>query len=139
MTFAKKTLLLSALLIAFSFTAAAQDKVMKFTLSREARFGSATLAAGEYRMTIASDARMYAIVSAEDRHGASFIALPVSYGYSDSCTSDSLTLTPNGAGWDVTAVCFGESETALYFSRSAAKKAQVALQTTDATALAGAQ
>ena len=116
MTFEKKTILLASLLMAACFSAAAQDKVMKFTLAQEARIGGNTVPAGEYRMVVSTDGHVYAVVSPENRRGSSVIAVPVSYGYSSSCTSDSLTLSPNGSTRDVTSVCFSESETALTFA-----------------------
>ena len=140
MIFAKKMIFFTLLTVAASLTAAAQDRVLKFKLAQVAHIGSAVLPAGDYRMTLYSDTRIMTVVSPEDRRGAAVIALPISYETSNSCSKASVTLTPNGKELDLTSVCFGSNEIALHF-RTVRSKAttQAAIQTTDATALAGAQ
>lgn len=140
MTFAKKTTFLALLMLATCFTAAAQDRVLKFKLTREAHIGNATLTAGDYRMVMTYDAsRPLVIVRPVDGHGASVLAMPANYDFNSSCKTSSLTLTSAGDSWQMTSVCFADSATALYFAGAESRKSDVVTQTTAATALAGAQ
>jgi len=139
MNFAKKIALLTLFLAALGFSAAAQDRVLKFTLAHEARIGSTTVPAGDYHMVVYSDPGMLAVVMPENRHGSSVVVLPTSHGFSSSCANTSLTLTRRGSQMALTSVCFSDIEMTLYFTAVHGKKSEVAAQTTDAVALAGAQ
>lgn len=139
MNFAKKLTFVVLLIVTGCFTAAAQDKVLTFKLTREAHIGVATLTAGEYRMVIYTDAYPMAVVMPTDSKGRSVISVATAAASSGSCKSNSLKLIPNGSSWSVTSACFADSETAFYFPVSRSRKAQVATQTTDSAALAGAQ
>jgi hypothetical protein len=136
---AKKFTLISFLLLGMSLSAAAQERVIKFTLNREAQVGRIVLVAGSYRLTVYRDPSLMAVFSPEDGRGPSVMALPVSYDYTRTCSSDSLTFVPNGKGFELRTVCFADSALAIYFSGTGKSKAQVAQVSTDSAALAGAQ
>jgi len=139
MTFAKKLFLLTVLTAAATFTAAAQDKVVTFKLTQETQLGLATLPAGSYRMTIYNEAHPMAVVTSEPSRGISIMAVATAYGYSNTCKTNSLTLTPSAKSWNVTSVCFADSETEFYFPVPHSRKSEAATQTTDTAALAGAR
>ena len=136
MKFVKKIALVALLGLAFSFTAAAQDRVIRFKLDRATHIGFSVVPAGEYRMAIYSNATRMAIVTPEDHAGASVLALPTRYE-SSTCRNASVTLAPVGRELALTAVCMGEAELALQFPVDRSKR--VAAQTTATAALAGAQ
>ena len=139
MNFAKKMAFVVVLSMVACFNAAAQDHTLKFKLTHEAHIGKSTLPPGEYRLTVYTDTRPMMIISAQDGRSDSVIALPITYESNSSCKTSSLTLTSSGGEWNVSSVCLGSLQTAMYFPAAKGRKTQVATQTTDAVALAGAQ
>jgi hypothetical protein len=137
MTFAKKTFFAGLLVAAASLSAAAQDRVIKFKLAQETHVGSAVLPAGDYRMAVYTDSRIITVLSHEDSRGSSVIAVPIAYD--SACSKSSVTLKRDGDQLNLTSVCFGDEQMALYFPSARSRKTQAATQTTATAALAGAQ
>ena len=136
MSFAKKMMFATLLLVAGCLGAAAQDTAIRFKLAQETRIGSVTLAPGMYRMAFYGQGHSYAIVTAEEGHRTSIIALAAT---SDSqCSSSSVTLTPADEGFSLTSACFAQADTALYFPVAAAGKS-AATQPMATSAWAGAK
>jgi hypothetical protein len=136
MSFAKKMMFTMLLLVAGSFGAAAQDTAIRFKLAQEAHIGSVTLAPGMYRMAFFGQGHPYAIVTAEEGHRTSIIALAATS--ESGCSSSSVTLTPADEGFSLTSACFAQADTALYFPVASARKS-VATQPVADSAWAGAK
>ncbi|HVZ16731.1 MAG TPA: hypothetical protein VG897_06420 [Terriglobales bacterium] len=139
MSFAKKLMVSTIVLAASCITATAQDHAIKFTLAREVKVGSESLPAGHYRMAMYTTSHMLAIISPEGRDGRSVIAVPVSYASDRNCSETSLRFTQNASQLELSSVCLGSEEMAMYFPVSSKKKSEVAVKAPETAALAGAQ
>ena len=116
----KKHLAFSMLLLLITtIHAAAQDASGKFTLSHEARWGSAVLPAGSYSATVHSGPVPYVLVSSLDHDGVSIMAV-ANYIESASCKTSSLQLEQSEGKWDVRSLCL-ESSLAAFFGNRTAK------------------
>ena len=109
-----KHLVLPLLLLFTTIHAAAQEGSGKFTLTHEARWGTAILPAGTYSATVHSGPVPYVLVSSLDHNAVSIIAV-ANYVESASCKTSSLELEQNDGKWDVRSLCL-ESSLAAYFS-----------------------
>lgn len=136
MTFARKMTLATLFLMGACFGAAAQDRALKFTLTDEVHVGGATLAPGEYQMTLYNDSYPVALITPKDRHGSSVIAVASTSDSGRGCKTSSLTLTPRDGAMNLRSACFADSDMVLYFPVAAHRKQLAALP---ATTLAGAQ
>ena len=127
MTYTKKTLMLLVLLLATSFGAAAQDAHAKFTLAHAATWGTTTLPAGTYSVSLEVGGISKAYVKSDDGTKLAFVAIPQIVEVTDACEKTSVTLQRNGLGWSVRSVCFGELQMALYFPMEPAPTSLAAL------------
>lgn len=114
----KKHLVFSVLLLLITtLHVAAQDASGKFTLTHEARWGTAVLPAGSYSATVHSGPVPYVLVSSLDRNAVSIMAV-ANYIESASCKTSSLQLEQNEGKWDVRSLCL-ESSLAAFFGKAA--------------------
>jgi hypothetical protein len=88
-------------------------------------------------MVVYTDSRFVTVISREDYRGTSIIAVPIAYD--SGCAKSAVTLKREGDQLNLTSVCFGDEQMALYFPAIRSKRSEAATQTTATAALAGAQ
>jgi hypothetical protein len=107
----------------------AQELSGKFTLTHEARWGTAVLPAGTYSASVHREPLPYVLISSEDRNGVSIMAF-ARYVETAQCKTSSLELEQYDGVWDVRSFCLQSSVAAYFGSRtekmSHAAPAQVA-------------
>ena len=102
------------LLLTLSLGATAQEARGTFTVKHVTRWGTATLPAGSYSVSIHHGPVPYVLVTSDDAKAASIMAV-ARYIETAQCKSSSLEMEQSDGHWDVRSLCF-ESMLAVYFA-----------------------
>ena len=127
-TFSKASSIRALAVLLLAASAVAQDAKGEFTLSKEVRWGNATLTPGSYVYSLEHHASEILIVRPA-AGGTGFVMMPVSISRPRSADSDSLLLERKGDSWFVSSLTVRDLDEQLLF-RAPAVAAPVVSHTT---------
>jgi len=104
------------LLVTTSLGASAQEASGKFMVKHATRWGTATLPAGSYSVSIHNGPVPYVLVTSDDHNATSIMAV-ARYVETAQCKTSSLEMEQTDGSWNVHSLCF-ESMLAVYFAPS---------------------
>jgi hypothetical protein len=106
--------LLFLILMFLAAHAIAQDPAGKFTISHDARWGSAVLPAGSYDVSVHSGPVPFVLVTSESRSAVSIMAV-AQYIEAPDCSASRLELEQSNGAWNVRSLCLA-SEVSVFFA-----------------------
>lgn len=115
MNFAKKATIFALLLTAGSLALQAQDRMLTFTLTKDAYFGPALLPSGNYRLQLISDSTPRVIVSSVGSKTTTAIVAVSRREFNTACKASTITLRGAEDSMAMSSVCVADTDVTYYF------------------------